>query len=109
MGIEKNRTGSKVIATCAHPGATNSGLQSHTDANTFLDRFVNGLAVVVGMSTEDGCLGLAMATLKEGASNGDFFGPEPGKATGAADLLPSERILGAGYDSKQLDMLWEKS
>jgi len=101
------RSGGKVKALCAHPGATNSGLQSHTNAASFMDRFVNGLAVVAGQSTEDGCLGLSLAAVKEGVNNGDFFGPKG--ITGTGCLLPSEREWGAGYDQAQLAMLWEKS
>ena len=97
----------KVLATCTHPGATNSGLLSHTDADSYLDRFVNGLAVVAGQSTEDGCLGLVLATLQEAAANGAFFGPSG--LTGDAMLLPCERELGAGYSEEQLRMLWETS
>uniref|UniRef100_A0A7S3BRV1 Protochlorophyllide reductase n=1 Tax=Haptolina ericina TaxID=156174 RepID=A0A7S3BRV1_9EUKA len=97
----------KVKAVCAHPGATNSGLQSHTDAASWLDRFINGLAVVAGQSTEDGCLPLALATLQEGANNGDFFGPKG--LTGNAELLNCEREWGAGYDKAQLEMLWTAS
>lgn len=102
-----NRPECNVKAVCAHPGATNSGLQSHTQADSWLDRFINGLAVVAGQSTEDGCLPLALASVKEGVSNGDFFGP-PG-LTGNAILLPMEREWGTGYDKGQLDMLWNKS
>lgn len=110
------KAGNKVKALCAHPGATNSGLQSHTDAASYMDRLINGLAVVAGQSTEDGCLGLAVATVKEGVANGDFFGPKG--ITGDGVLLPAEREKGAhptlpeggaGYDTAQLRMLWEKS
>jgi len=65
-----------IIATCAHPGATNSGLQSRTAAS--------GCA---GHSTPDGCLGLALATLKPGAHNGDFYGPPNTEMVGNAVLL----------------------
>lgn len=105
--IQKQKAGSNVKALCAHPGAVNSGLQSRTDASSWLDRFINGLAVVAGASTEDGCLGLALATLKEGVANGDFFGPK--HLTGNAVLLLCEREWGAGYSDDQLAMLWEKS
>ena len=51
------RDGCSVKALCAHPGATNSGLQSRTQADSYKDRFINALAVVAGQSTEDGkCL-----------------------------------------------------
>jgi len=95
----------RVKALCAHPGATNSGLQSRTDASCWLDNLINGLAAVAGHSTADGCLGLALATVKDGVSNGDFFGPAG--VTGNAVLLPSEREQ--GYDQEQLRMLWAKS
>jgi len=95
-----------VIATCAHPGATNSGLQSRTAASGFMDNFVNGIAACAGMSTPDGCLGLAFATLKLGAQNGAFYGPPVTQLTGKAALLDSEREK---YDQDQLDLIWNGS
>eukprot|EP00418_Pyrodinium_bahamense_P045065 CAMPEP_0179210204 /NCGR_PEP_ID=MMETSP0796-20121207/104839_1 /TAXON_ID=73915 /ORGANISM="Pyrodinium bahamense, Strain pbaha01" /LENGTH=337 /DNA_ID=CAMNT_0020915167 /DNA_START=42 /DNA_END=1052 /DNA_ORIENTATION=+ len=95
-----DQKGSKVKAMCVHPGATNSGLQAHTDAACWLDRFINGLAVVGGQSTDDGMAPLAMATLKEEASNGDFYGPVG--LTGETVLLPSEREHEVGYPKEQL-------
>jgi len=100
------KKGSRVKALCAHPGATNSGLQSRTEASSWLDRFINGLAVVAGQSTADGCLALALATVKEGVSSGDFFGPK--HLTGNAVLLKSERESD-DYDQKELRMIWDKS
>jgi len=94
-------------ALCAHPGATNSGLQSHTHASAWLDRFINGLAVVSGQSIEDGCLGVALASVLEGVKNGEFYGPK--FITGDAELLDDEREKGAGYSKEQLKMIWEKS
>jgi len=99
------KDGCRVKALCAHPGAANSGLQSRTDASSWLDNFINGLAATAGHSTADGCLGLALATVKEGVPNGGFFGPAG--VTGNAVLLPSERE--EGYDQEQLAMLWERS
>jgi len=101
------RKGSRVKALCAHPGATNSGLQSRTDAASWMDRFINGLAVVAGQSSEDGCLGLSLATVKDQVANGDFFGPSG--LTGDAVLLPSEREWRTGYSEEQLSLLWAKS
>lgn len=40
------KAGNKVKAVCAHPGATNSGLQAHTDAATYMDRLINGARLV---------------------------------------------------------------
>lgn len=100
----ESRSGCLVKATCAHPGATNSGLQSRTAGSTWLDNFINGLAAVAGHSADDGCLGLALATLKEGVSNGDFFGPL--ELTGNAVLLPSEKEK---HGREQLRLLWDKS
>eukprot|EP00658_Telonema_sp_P-2_P057922 TRINITY_DN46337_c0_g1_i2.p1 TRINITY_DN46337_c0_g1~~TRINITY_DN46337_c0_g1_i2.p1 ORF type:complete len:173 (-),score=30.28 TRINITY_DN46337_c0_g1_i2:197-715(-) len=105
--ISRRPDNCKVKAVCAHPGATNSGLQSHTDADSYMDRFINGLAVVAGQSIQDGCMPLALATVKPGVQNGDFFGPK--ELTGPAVLLGSEREWGAGYDQAQLKMLWEAS
>lgn len=99
----KDRCGVKAV--CAHPGATNSGLQSRTGGSSWLDNFINGLAAVSGHSTDDGCLGLALATVKHGVSNGDFFGPV--SLTGNAILLPDEREH--NYNEDQLRMLWNKS
>lgn len=101
----KSRDNCRVKALCAHPGATNSGLQSRTGGSTWVDNFINGLAAVSGHSADDGCLGLALATVKQGVSNGDFFGPK--SLTGEAVLLPDEQKT--SYDPEQLRMLWNKS
>lgn len=95
-----------VIATCAHPGATNSGLQSRTAANGFMDNLINGIAACAGHSTADGCLGLALATLKPGAQNGAFYGPPVTELVGNAVLLNSEREK---FDRDQLDLIWDRS
>jgi len=100
-----SKPGCKVKALCCHPGATNSGLQSRTNASSWMDNFINGLAVVAGHSTDDGCLGLALATLKPDVSNNDFYGPLG--LTGNATLLPDERD--PSYSKQQLHMLWDKS
>jgi NAD(P)-dependent dehydrogenase (short-subunit alcohol dehydrogenase family) len=93
-----------VIATCAHPGATNSGLQSRTAASGFMDNLINGIAACAGHSTADGCLGLALATLLPGAQNGSFYGPV--SMVGNAVLLNSEREK---YDQGQLDLIMNAS
>eukprot|EP00930_Biecheleria_cincta_P100470 TRINITY_DN92102_c0_g1_i1.p1 TRINITY_DN92102_c0_g1~~TRINITY_DN92102_c0_g1_i1.p1 ORF type:complete len:375 (+),score=74.59 TRINITY_DN92102_c0_g1_i1:172-1296(+) len=95
-----------VIATCAHPGATNSGLQSRTAASCFMDNLINGIAACVGHSTADGCLGLALATVKPGAQNGDFYGPPVTELVGNAVLLSSEREK---FGQDQLDLIWNGS
>ncbi|CAK0791798.1 unnamed protein product [Prorocentrum cordatum] len=92
-----------VIATCAHPGATNSGLQSRTEGGCFMDNLINGIAACVGHSTADGCLGLALATLKPGAQNGAFYGPAG--MIGNAVLMQCER----DRYSEQLDLIWSGS
>merc|ERR1711920_941356 len=93
-----------VISTCAHPGATNSGLQSRTAASGFMDNLINGIAACAGHSTGDGCLGLAMATLMPGAQNGDFHGPPNTELVGKAILLTSEREK---LGQEQLDLIWD--
>jgi len=95
-----------VIATCAHPGATNSGLQSRTAASGFMDNLINGIAACAGHSTADGCLGLALATLKPGAQNGDFYGPPNTEMVGNAVLLGSEREK---FEQDELDLIWKRS
>lgn len=95
-----------VIATCAHPGATNSGLQSRTAASGFKDNLINGIAACAGHSTGDGCLGLALATLKPGAQNGDFYGPPNTELVGKAMLLESERQK---FSREQLNSTWNCS
>jgi len=101
QGLEKY-----VIATCCHPGACNSGLQSRTNAAGFMDNLINGVAATIGHSTADGCLGQALATLKPGAQNGDFYGPPVTQFTGNAVLLKSEREK---YPQDQLDLVWNGS
>jgi NAD(P)-dependent dehydrogenase (short-subunit alcohol dehydrogenase family) len=102
--IKKRGVESNVIATCAHPGATNSGLQSRTAAAGFMDNLINGIAACCGHSTADGCLGLASATLKPSAQNGAFYGPLG--MVGNAVLLPSELEK---FDKNQLDLIWNGS
>lgn len=101
--IAKKGSEGGVIATCAHPGATNSGLQSRTEGGGFMDNLINGIAACVGHSTADGCLGLASATLKPGAQNGAFYGPLG--MVGNSVLLPCER----DKFSEQLDLIWSGS
>lgn len=102
--IKKKGLESDVIATCAHPGATNSGLQSRTAAAGFMDNLINGIAACAGHSTADGCLGLALATLQPGAQSGAFYGPKG--MVGKAELMPSELEQ---YDKDQLDLIWNGS
>lgn len=104
--IKKADLEAYVIATCAHPGATNSGLQSRTAASGFTDNLINGIAACSGHSTADGCLGLALATLKLGAQNGAFYGPPVTELVGNAALLDSELEK---YDQSQLELIWDMS
>lgn len=104
--IQKKGLEKYIIATCAHPGATNSGLQSRTAGSGFMDNLVNGIAACAGHSTADGCLGLASATLKPGAQNGAFYGPPVTELIGNAILLDSER---SKYEGGQLDLVWNES
>jgi len=104
--IKKKGFEDYVIATCAHPGATNSGLQSRTAASTFMDNLINGIAACAGQSTPDGCLGLALATLKPGVQNGGFYGPPNTELVGNAVLLDSEREK---FDGDELDLIWKRS
>lgn len=96
--------GSGVKALCAHPGASNSGLQSRTGGGAWVDNFINGLAARAGHSTGDGALGISVASCKEGVKNGEFFGPD--NLTGTAVLLPSEK---EEYSKENLRLLWDKS
>merc|ERR1712187_3542 len=104
--IKKRGVEDYVIATCAHPGATNSGLQSRTAASGFMDNLINGIAACAGHSTADGCLGLALATLKPGAQNGAFYGPPVTELVGKATLLDCERQK---FSLEQLDLTWKGS
>lgn len=102
--IKEKGKESDIIATCAHPGASNSGLQSRTAAAGFMDNLINGIAACCGHSTADGCLGIALATLKQGTQNGDFYGPAG--MVGNAEKLPSEREQ---IGQAQLDLIWKSS
>jgi NAD(P)-dependent dehydrogenase (short-subunit alcohol dehydrogenase family) len=104
--IKREGLEESVIATCCHPGATNSGLQSRTNGAGFMDNLINGIAACCGHSTGDGCLGLALATLKPGAESGDFYGPPVTELVGNAVLLKSER---ENYPQDQLDLVWDGS
>lgn len=99
--IKRQGMENDVIATCAHPGATNSGLQSRTSGGGFMDNLINGIAGCCGHSIADGCLGLASATLKLSAHNGAFYGPSG--FVGNAVLLKSEQKK---FNKDQLNLIW---
>ncbi|WP_226531852.1 SDR family NAD(P)-dependent oxidoreductase [Microbacterium paraoxydans] len=84
--------GIKVLA--AHPGPTNSGLQSKTanDGGTrLLDRYILERTLKVAHSVEDGALGIIRASFDASAEDGQFYGPAGNGAPGPAVLLPAER------------------
>lgn len=104
--IERSGAEDHVIAVCAQPGAVNSGLQARTAGSSFQDNLSNGIAVCCGMSTADGALGMALATLKPGVQNGALYGPAWCEFVGNAGLMESERHF---YDQDQLDLIWQGS
>mmetsp|Transcript_37467 Transcript_37467/g.85175 ORF Transcript_37467/g.85175 Transcript_37467/m.85175 type:complete len:380 (-) Transcript_37467:298-1437(-) len=106
--LKSSGKGGNVKALCAHPGATNSGLQGRTEGEKYMDRLINGLACFTGMSVEDGALGISLATLEEGAGNKDFYGPAEQPA--CAEKLPCEDDLEDGKYSKEIkSLLWSES
>lgn len=107
LGDHIEREGEPIKSLVAHPGATNSGLQSRTDGETYGDRVALGLAVLSGMAPEDGALGITMAVLSETAANKDFFGPDG--VTGPPVLLPGEDGEGGKYSVTQKKLLWAES
>lgn len=124
----------QIISVCAHPGACNSDLQAHTNGNSYLDNFVNGLAVLAGAHPLDGMGPIFRAALdataqdpfsardplsgsvKDGEEhgdmsrsmihNGDFIGPVD--ITGPPVVLPDESKL-ERYQAHSREILWSKS
>lgn len=88
------RPGNRVKALCAHPGPTDSGLQSKTvsaGGNTLLDCYIIGRTLKQAHSVEDGASGIARCCCEAGVESGSFFGPEGRGKAGPAKLLAPER------------------
>jgi NAD(P)-dependent dehydrogenase (short-subunit alcohol dehydrogenase family) len=86
------RAGIKIV--CAHPGPTDSGLQSKTAAaggTRLLDRLILKQTPKVAHSVEDGSLGNLTASIAPAVASADFYGPAGRRKPGPAVLLPPER------------------
>lgn len=95
-------SGVKVL--CAHPGASDTGLQGKTTiagGDRYLDRYVLWSTLRNSHSCEDGTMGIATATCQAEVESGAFYGPEG--RTGPAVLLPPER------NEENQRILWEES
>jgi NAD(P)-dependent dehydrogenase (short-subunit alcohol dehydrogenase family) len=97
-----------VKSLCAHPGATNSGLQTKVKGQGILDNYILNSTLLMAHSTEDGTMGLALAAIGVKSQSGQFYGPGPDEfadhgAYGPAMLLPEER------DPAAERMLWNES
>ncbi len=96
----------KILALTAHPGPTDSGLQTktiNTGGNRLLDRYIIGRTLKAAHSVEDGTSGIARCACGLNVNSGDFYGPVGRGKPGPAVLLPSERDV----DSEEL--LWKLS
>lgn len=92
----------------AHPGLSNSDLQTHTashDDGAFAAGFFVWLAATTGMSTNDGARPQVRAATDPAAAGGEFYGPLFVN-NGRAVRKPVLRRLGM---DRSIDILWQVS
>lgn len=102
----KERDGNKVKVYCAHPGATDSGLQGKTKTaggDRWLDRYVLWSTLRIAQTVEDGTCGLARCCCEPDLPSGTFLGPDAKTKLAPALLLPPERNPSAEK------LLWNES
>ena len=96
----------KIKSLCAHPGPTDSGLQSKTTkagGTRFLDKLILWRTLRSAHSVEDGTMGILRASCDPSIQTMDFFGPEGRGKAGPAERLPAER------DQDAETLLWTES
>lgn len=95
-----------IKALCAHPGPTDSGLQSKTAAaggTQLLDRIILARTMRAAHSVQDGAVGILSASLLPHAESGQFYGPDGRGKAGPTVLLEPER------DPDSESLLWSAS
>ena len=100
--------GATASSLVAHPGVSNTDLQSTTVAEGgggFLAPFAHSLASRTGMSAAEGALSQLRAATDPGARGGEFYGPLWGN-NGPPVRKPILRRLGM---QRAIDTLWEVS
>lgn len=96
----------KIKFLTAHPGPTDSGLQSKTiiaGGNRWLDKYIIRRTLKAAHSVEDGTSGIAICTCAQNVKSGEFYGPAGEGKAGESVLLPAER------DLKSEKLLWDLS
>ncbi len=96
----------KIKFLTAHPGPTDSGLQSKTvkhGGTGLLDKFILRRTLKQAHSVEDGTMGIAICACEPNVKTGDFYGPEGNGKAGPAKLLAPER------DEVSEKTLWDLS
>lgn len=106
IGLQREfeRRGLSVQSLVAHPGLSNTNLQTHTveeGGGGWMAPFFEKLAATTGMSAEDGALSQLRAATDPGAKGGEFYGPRWGN-NGAPVRKP---ILRPGIDDG-IEKLW---
>ncbi len=110
MGLQKRLEAADATSTslAAHPGLTNSDLQSHTvaEGNTgFIARVSEKWAAATGMSTTDGARSQLRAATDPQAKGGEIYGPRFGSNGPPSKLI---QVNNFGLD-KAIDTLWAVS
>lgn len=96
----------KIKFLTAHPGPTDSGLQSktiNTGGNRLLDKYIIRRTLKQAHSVEDGTCGIAICACSPEVNSTDFYGPAGSGKAGEAVLLEPER------DKASEELLWDLS
>ena len=109
IGLQREfeRRGLPAQSLAAHPGLSNTDLQSHTveqGGGGWMGPFFERMAATTGMSAADGALSQLRAATDPDAKGGEFYGPRWGN-NGAPVRKP---ILRPGVGGG-IDKLWEVS
>lgn len=95
-----------IKSLCAHPGPTDSGLQSKTanaGPTTFIDRWLLKKTIKEAHSVEDGAMGITICSLQKGVKSLDFYGPIVVGKKGPAKLMEPER------NTANEELMWAES
>ena len=99
--------GSSAVSLIAHPGLSNTDLQTVSVEETdggFSQKFFHGLAGSTGMSPADGALPQLRAATDPGAKGGEFYGP-----LFVNNGVPVRKPIMRAGNGKAIARLWEVS
>jgi NAD(P)-dependent dehydrogenase (short-subunit alcohol dehydrogenase family) len=95
-----HKTGSRVLATAAHPGWTATNLQRHSGFFEFLNKFF-------AMNIEQGTLPTLRAAVDDEVKGGEFFGPDGWQERRGYPVKVKSNTL--SQDSNTAKKLWDVS